>query len=148
MEYLAFDIAYGYRTTILDLNCAVLPASLQKRFDLVLNFGTTEHILNQLNCFKVIHDATKVGGYIYHQLPAIGYVNHGYVTYTGRCFFDLAIYNQYELIACWFEGPSGRNCVLESLKNYSTHFPALRRVLKKLATTDEGRALRELSIPD
>src|SRR3990172_13378955 len=107
MEYLAFDIAYGYRTTILDLNCAVLPASLQKRFDLVLNFGTTEHILNQLNCFKVIHDATKVGGYIYHSLPAVGYVNHGYITYTGRCFFDVAGFNEYELVACWFDGPSG-----------------------------------------
>ncbi len=148
MQYRAFDIAYGYRTTILDLNCAVLPASLQKRFDLVLNFGTTEHILNQLNCFKVIHDATKIGGYIYHQLPAIGYVNHGYVTYTGRCFFDLAGFNEYELVACWFDGPSGGGCILDSLRSYSLHFPALEMALKRIPETEQGRVLRDLRIPD
>ena len=71
MEYASFDIAAGYRTTILDLNHAVLPPPLRGRFDLVLNFGTTEHILNQLNCFKVIHDAAKDGGYIHHSLPAV-----------------------------------------------------------------------------
>lgn len=144
MQYLSFDIAYGYRTTIFDLNYAVLPASMQKSFDLVLNFGTTEHILNQFNCFEVIHDATRVGGYIYHQLPAIGYTNHGYVTYTGRCFFDLAIYNEYDIVACYFSPPSGRNCVLESLESYSHRFPALKRA----SMTEEERSLREVSIPD
>lgn len=148
MQYLALDIAYGYRTTILDLNRAVLPASLQKRFDLVLNFGTTEHILNQFNCFKVIHDATKVGGYIYHQLPTIGYVNHGYITYTGRCFFDVAGFNEYELVACWFDGPSGGGCILDSLRSYSLHFPALEMALKRIPETEQGRVLRDLRIPD
>src|SRR5436305_1897732 len=46
MNYTSFDIADGYRTTIFDLNHTALPKSLQKKFDLVLNFGTTEHILN------------------------------------------------------------------------------------------------------
>ena len=148
MQYSAFDIADGYRTTIVDLNRAALPAALRRKFDLVLNFGTTEHILNQLNCFKVIHDATKVGGYIYHSLPAVGYVDHGYVTYTGRCFFDVAGYNEYELVACWFDGPSGGSCVLDSLQSYSGHFPVLKTALERLADTEQGRALRALRIPD
>lgn len=148
MHYESFDIAAGYRTTVLDLNHAVLPAGLQRKFDLVLNFGTTEHILNQLNCFKVIHDATKVGGYIYHSLPAVGYVDHGYITYTGRCFFDVAGYNDYELVACWFDGPHGTNSMLDSLRSYSGSFPVLKKALDQFDRSDQGRALRDLTIPD
>lgn len=148
MRYVSFDIAAGYRTTILDLNHAAPPPAFQGKFDLVLNFGTTEHILNQLNCFKVIHDATKVGGYVYHSLPAVGYVNHGYITYTGRCFFDVAGFNEYELVACWFDGPSGGGRILESLESYGVYFPALEKALKRLAGTEQGRVLRDLRIPD
>lgn len=148
MQYMSFDIANGYRTTILDLNHAVLPPQLRRKFDLVLNFGTTEHILNQLNCFRVIHDATRLGGYIYHSLPAVGYVDHGYVTYTGRCFFDVAGYNEYELVDCWFDGPGGGGTVLDSLQSYSSYFPALRKALERLTQSEEGRTLRELRIPD
>ena len=148
MQYVSFDIAAGHRTTVLDLNQAALPDALRGEFDLVLNFGTTEHILNQLNCFKVIHDATKVGGYIFHSLPAVGYVDHGYITYTGRCFFDVAGFNEYELVACWFDGPSGGGCVLDSLKTYSLYFPALETELKRIAATEQGRILRDLRIPD
>ena len=148
MRYESLDIADGYRTTILDLNTAALPAELQRRFDLVLNFGTTEHILNQMNCFRVIHDATSVGGYIYHSLPAVGYVNHGYVTYTGRCFFDVASFNRYELVACWFDGPAGRNSIFDSLEAHSADFPVLGKAVKEFAATAEGRALRDVNIPD
>lgn len=148
MHYESFDIANGYRTMVIDLNHAVLPAGLQRKFDLVLNFGTTEHILNQLNCFKIIHDATKVGGYIYHSLPAVGYLDHGYITYTGRCFFDIAGYNDYELVACWFDGPAEGGSVLQSLRSYSAHFPALKKALDGFALTEQGRTLRDLKIPD
>jgi len=148
MHYESFDIAAGYRTTVIDLNHAVLPPELQRKFNLVLNFGTTEHILNQLNCFKVIHDATKVGGYIYHSLPAVGYVDHGYITYTGRCFFDVAGYNDYELVACWFDGPHGGNSIFDSLRSYSGSFPALKKALEQFDSTDHGRILRDLKIPD
>ncbi len=149
MHYESFDIANGYRTTVLDLNHAVLPAGLQRKFDLVLNFGTTEHILNQLNCFKVIHDATAVGGHMHHCLPAVGCVDHGYITYTGRCFFDIAGYNDYELVACWFDGPiESGGCVLDGLRSYKNHFPVLNDALKALELTEQGRVLRELKIPD
>jgi len=149
MEYASFDIASGYRTTILDLNRAALPEKLKGRFDLVLNFGTTEHILNQLNCFRVIHDATRVGGYIFHSLPAVGYVDHGYITYTGRCFFDIAGNNEYELVACWFDGlPGTGGTVLDSLRSYRTYFPALDRTLEEYAASEHGRFLAGLRVPD
>jgi hypothetical protein len=148
MQYESLDIAAGFRTTILDLNFATLPTAFLAKFDLVLNFGTSEHILNQLNCFKVIHDATKVGGHIYHSLPAVGYVNHGYFTYTGRCFFDVAACNAYELKACWFDGPGGNNCIYDSVQAYSSHFPVLKAALAQFATTEQGRMRRQINIPD
>jgi SAM-dependent methyltransferase len=149
MEYLSFDIASGFRTTILDLNRAALPSPLRNKFDLVLNFGTTEHILNQLNCFKVIHDATKVGGCMFHSLPAVGYVDHGYITYTGRCFFDIGGNNEYEMLACWFDGSPGTGgTVLDSLRSYSSYFPALGRTLEEYATSDHGRFLADFRVPD
>jgi len=148
MDYVSFDIADGYKTVILDLNRAQLPSRLRAGFDLVLNFGTTEHILNQFNCFQVMHDATRVGGHIFHSLPAIGYADHGYITYTGRFFFDIAGYNEYEIVDFWFEGPAGRNSIYDSVRSYRTYFPALERALSDSKQSVQGRLLSELEIPD
>lgn len=148
MEYLSFDIADGYRTRILDLNHASLPPELRNHFDLVLNFGTTEHILNQYNSFKVIHDATRVGGCIFHSLPAVGHVDHGYITYTCRCFFDVAGYNEYEVVDFWLDGPNGNNDILQGPRSYSTYFPAVQKRIDELLATAQGIALRDTRIPD
>jgi hypothetical protein len=147
-RYNAIDIADGYRTTILDLNHDSAPKLFVGAFDLVLNFGTTEHLLNQYNAFKVIHDATKVGGYIVHSLPCVGHSNHGYFTYTPRCMFDVAGYNEYEVIAFWFEGPSGSNDLFAPVRDYRTYFPALGGTLTTHAATEVGQQIAKLSIPD
>jgi len=117
-------------------------------FDLVLNFGTTEHLLNQYNAFKVMHDATKVGGYIVNSLPCIGYSDHGYFTYTPRCMFDIAGYNEYELKAFWFEGPGGGNDLFAPLRNYQSYFPSLSATLAELDITELGKTMGSLNIPD
>lgn len=148
MRYVSIDIANGYRTRILDLNHAPLPVEFQHEFDLVLNFGTTEHVLNQLNCFKVIHDAAKAGGYMFHSLPAVGFLDHGYLTYTGRCFFDVAGNNEYEIADLWFEETASRDSIFDSLKSYSAYFPVLRTVLERYGASEQGRALGKLYIPD
>ena len=122
MRYTAFDIAAGYRTEIVDLNYSAAPPHLIDAFDVVLNFGTTEHLLNQYNAFKVMHDCTRVGGFIVHSLPGVGYSNHGYFTYTPRCFFDLAGHNEYEIVRFWFEGPHGSNDLFARCANTSPTF--------------------------
>jgi hypothetical protein len=95
IEYNSFDVCPGLKTEILDLNFQRLPSPHGCCYDVVLNFGTTEHIFNQWNCFEVIHDACKVGGTMYHDLPANGYLTHGYYSYTPLFFKDLAEANQY-----------------------------------------------------
>jgi len=97
-EYNSFDVCPGLKTHILDLNFDPLPADDAERYDVVINFGTTEHILNQWNCFTVMHDAVRVGGVIFCQLPASGYLEHGYFCYTPLFFRELAQANHYEIL--------------------------------------------------
>jgi hypothetical protein len=148
ITYNAIDIADGYRTTIVDLNHDAAPPEFAGRFDLVLNFGTTEHLLNQYNAFKVMHDSTKVGGYIVNSLPCVGYSNHGYFTYTPRCMFDLAGYNEYEVVGFWFEGPGGSNDLFAPIRDYRSYFPALATTLTEQGETEVGRKIADLALPD
>lgn len=148
MRYDAIDIADGYGTTILDLNHQPAPPDFVGAFDAVINFGTTEHLLNQYNAFKVLHDSTKVGGYIVHSLPCIGYTNHGYFTYTPRCMFDLAGYNQYEVKDFWFEGPGGKNDLYAPLRDYASYFPKLMDAVGEKGISAIGKAIEALDLPD
>ena len=125
--YEAIDFAEDYKTTKFDLNHDKLPRNFLNAFDLVVNFGTTEHVINQAHAFNVIHDAVKPGGYIYHQLPASGFFNHCYFLYTGRFFFDLAGYNNYEVAHCWLDQAEPSD-FMASIRDYSSYFPALQAV--------------------
>ena len=60
--------------------------------------GTTEHVANQIQAFKVIHDITAVGGLMYHNLPFQGYQTHGLVNYTPKFFWMLCRSNEYEFL--------------------------------------------------
>jgi hypothetical protein len=64
-------------------------------------------VFNQYNAFKVIHDATRVGGHVFHQIPTVGYVNHGYWVYSPRTLLELAAANGYQVRAFWITGPQG-----------------------------------------
>jgi hypothetical protein len=46
LDYLALDIFEGRDVLCFDLNRASLSQELRESFDLVLNFGTTEHVFN------------------------------------------------------------------------------------------------------
>lgn len=101
-EYTSYDVCPALKTEIFDLNEEHLPAHYREHFDVVLNFGTTEHIINQMNSFRVMHDAVKVGGIFFHQLPSVGWVDHGYFCYHDCFFDDLAKANDYEIVECWY----------------------------------------------
>jgi len=59
-EYVAIDLV-GDNIIKLDLNRDAVPLQLQHTQDIVLNGGTTEHVANQDNAFRCIHDLTKPG---------------------------------------------------------------------------------------
>lgn len=145
--YDAIDIAVGYKTTVVDLNSSRLPAHMVRAYDTVLNFGTSEHILNQMNVFATIHAATKTNGFIMHSVPSVGYVDHGYYCYTSRFFFDLAGYNEYEVVDMWFDGPSGEENVFASARQYQTYFPSLTKRLDKIGKFERESHLDKTGIP-
>jgi SAM-dependent methyltransferase len=81
-----------------NLNTDTVSAKLASKFDLVTNFGTTEHVANQLNAFRAIHDLTAPTGIMFHVVPAAGFSNHGFFNYNMRFFFCLAKANNYDVI--------------------------------------------------
>lgn len=105
IAYNALDVYENKWATICDLNHEDCPDNYVNSFDLVTNFGTTEHVCNQANSFKVIHDALKIGGVAIHQLPCTGYFNHGLYTYSPKFFLILAHMNQYEILDFWLSSP-------------------------------------------
>jgi hypothetical protein len=136
MEYVAFDIAPMYKTELLDFNHQGLPPEHRGRYDVILNFGTTEHVLNQFNSFRIIHEAAKPGTLTWHQLPSAGYVDHCYFSYHPRFFFDLAGYNRYELVNFWFTAGGG-SPRFSTLADYASHFPVLGQYLADPASRPE-----------
>jgi len=100
--YRSLDLINGFNTVLLDLNIHSAPEELRGGFDLVTNFGTTEHLINQLLAMKTVHDVTKPGGVIYHDLPMSGYLKHGYFLYTPLFFNDLAAANGYRIVRQYY----------------------------------------------
>ncbi len=77
-----------------DLN---LPLALSRRFEVVINHGTAEHIFNIGQVFKTIHDFTIPGGVMIHESPFTGWIDHGFYSLQPTLFFDLAASNHYSL---------------------------------------------------
>jgi len=103
-RYASIDIDGSPGSIALDLNYDAAPADTVGRYDLVTNFGTTEHVANQLNAFKIIHDLTALGGVMVHNLPAQGMANHGLVNYNPKFFWMLARSNGYNWLHFDYSG--------------------------------------------
>lgn len=86
---------------IMDLNFDYLENAHFNKFDLVTNYGTSEHLLNQLNFFKTMHDLTNKNGLMIHELPCMFGINHGMFKYEPKFFTDLARSNSYEILGFW-----------------------------------------------
>jgi hypothetical protein len=108
LTYMSIDVNAEGGAIPLDLNFDSAPDDQKGTWDLVSNQGTTEHLINQANAFRVIHDLTRTGGYMLHHLPFLRYVDHGYFNYQPNFFEDLGIHNDYEIIGIWINLDRGR----------------------------------------
>lgn len=68
VDHTSIDIQGGFGALPLDLT---QPIDL-KPFDMVTNIGTTEHVSSQEQCWRNIHNLTKVGGVIVSMTPLEG----------------------------------------------------------------------------
>ena len=122
-EYKSIDADGERGALVFDLNENLEKTqNFNEKFDLVTNFGTSEHVFNQKTFFENIHNLTKKNGLIIHVLPFEGYFNHGYYNYQPIFFYDLAIFNNYQILGYWYfsEKPN------KILKYYGTNYKALR----------------------
>ncbi|MCR9219891.1 MAG: class I SAM-dependent methyltransferase [Alphaproteobacteria bacterium] len=148
MTYDSIDIAAGYKTRQVDLNIRPLPQDMIGRYDTVINCGTSEHILNQINTFNAIHSAAKPGGLMMHVLPSVGFVDHGYFTYTSRFFFDMAGYNQYEVVDMWYEGVGeGAENIFTGARQYQIYFPVLTDRIGRIGTDERETRQDAIQVP-
>lgn len=97
-SYMAVDTSSEANSIYLDLNFDNIPKKYKGKFQLVLNLGTTEHVANQIQAFKIIHDLCSPEGVMYHHVPFQGYQTHGLVNYTAKFFWMLCRSNNYELL--------------------------------------------------
>ncbi len=100
-RYDCIDIDANFGSLTLDLNFDSVPPEHRNRYGLTTNHGTTEHIFNQYNAFKAIHDLTKPGGLMLHGLPFTVHLDHGFFNYQPNLFEALARYNSYRTLGIW-----------------------------------------------
>lgn len=96
--HISIDITGRNGSLPLDLNKETLEIS--STFDLITNFGTTEHIEpNQYYPFKHIHNLCKINGLMIHEIPVIGHwPGHCRFYYDEKFFEVLAKENDYDII--------------------------------------------------
>lgn len=69
------------------------------QFDIVTNFGTSEHVADQGQCFANVHRFCRSGGVMVHAVPREGYYpGHCRFRYTEAFFLELAERNNYRIV--------------------------------------------------
>lgn len=126
----------------LDLDNPV-PKNLCDKFDVVTNYGTTEHVNNQYSVFRNIHSMCKRGGIMLHGVPVVGqWPKHCRYYYSDQFFMALSSLCAYTLVdlrilnAGAYEFPN--NLVVCVLRKGSRSFPPAETFLSIKGITDSG----------
>lgn len=127
----------------LDLDCPV-PKNLENKFDVITNYGTTEHVNNQYAVFKNIHVMCKVGCIVIHGVPLIGHWRKHCRYYYSIPFFEgLAAMCNYTIIylkifdTAFYAAPKNLiSCVFK--KEQNTGFPSSKSFASISGIEDSG----------
>jgi SAM-dependent methyltransferase len=95
-NYRSIDLTDPRADYALDLNLPLPPGV--GSYDVVTNFGTTEHVFNIGQAFANIHKLLKVGGIQLHAIPSYGYIDHGFYNIHPCAYLDMARANDYEIV--------------------------------------------------
>jgi hypothetical protein len=137
LSYTAVEIDDGADIVQIDLNFDAVPEAMRGGFDLVTNYGTTEHVANQMNAFKVIHDLACVGGLMIHHLPAQGHLNHGLINYNPKFFWMLARSNEYRWVYFdYVQAGESRPAPSNLVESVAPYRPDIAREAAEYRTTD------------
>ena len=120
-------------TYVHDLN-EIVPSNLIQKFDCIFDGGTCEHVFDTNTAFSNIHKMLKPGGYIIHESPLNGFVDHGFYQIQPTTFFDIYTTNKYKIfesfISHYISGdnihqtPNNRFLYDKNLMNVGFDFPS------------------------
>jgi SAM-dependent methyltransferase len=97
-NYTSFDIDGRFGAIPIDFNLPNEEYHTEDA-DFVFNLGTSEHVFDQSEIFRMMHQVLRPGGIFYHVLPYSNYIDHGLFSYSPCFFYSLAAYNNYEIIS-------------------------------------------------
>ena len=108
VDHTSYDISVHQECEFLDLR-EPIDTSLIGVYDVITDFGTTEHIdSNYYQANKNIHDMCKVGGLIIKENPCTGHwIGHGYNYVDEQFYKDLSEANGYEILDLCIESAMG-----------------------------------------
>lgn len=89
----------GKGTITADLNYPLDPHPGQ--FDVVTDFGTSEHVFDFAQCWRTIHSLTKPGGLIVFDKPYQKWVGHCFYLTQKTLFRDMARANEFEIVTLY-----------------------------------------------
>lgn len=96
--YICIDANGQNGALVRDLNKPLDEAALAMRFDLVTDFGTGEHVFNQAEVWRTLHNLCKPGGLIVFDRPSQGYPGHCFYLIHWNLISALAHVNNYEVL--------------------------------------------------
>jgi len=98
-SHTSFDLNGKDGAISIDLSKSI-PLKYIDRFNIVTNYGTSEHIDDQYMVFKNIHDLVCKNGVIVHCMPLSPYwKHHGLYNYSEQFTTEIAGLNNYEIMA-------------------------------------------------
>lgn len=99
VDHTSIDINEKDGAIFADLSKPITDITLLNQFDVVTNYGTSEHVDNQYNCFMNIHNLLKKGGLFIHVLPKVGHwEGHCEYFYEPRFYKKLSELSNYTII--------------------------------------------------
>ena len=117
-EILFIDADAAHKSLVYDLNFDLEDKyNFKNTFDVVANFGTTEHIFNQHSAFQNIHKLCKTNGLMIHSLPIQGAYEHGLYNYHPNFFWALSAVNNYKIEYFGVRHKDLQNYELVDIKN-------------------------------
>jgi hypothetical protein len=110
-ELRALDLdSYEGADIIHDLNDAGPPEDCRRRFDLVLDGGTLEHVFDIFSGLRATCEMVRFGGRVVHISPLSNCVDHGFYSFSPTLFADFYSANGWAVrriaIARFFKDPS------------------------------------------
>ena len=128
-----FWTALGFDHVSIDMNGldGSLPYDLRedisekfdKKFDVIYDGGTGEHVDNQYMCFKNIHNITAKDGMMIHVLPKSGHFpKHCSYYYTLETFEVLAKFCNYNILELFEHDAAGGTMIYTTLEKTGGEF--------------------------